>query len=305
MNDHIQTIVGARGGEKMNNAGSDGEKITGRRVPGGGWYFDALMEQSKKWWGKWRRFASRPRKKVADDWRQWSRFRLWRRTRPFWGSLLIIIAGLLVLWGPIEFLPFAMLPGNSVWAGILVGALLLVMGIIQLLAPSYALITGAIAIVLSLVSLLVAVGGLGIGMILGLIGGAIGVSWRPVVGALKGPTYRRVASTTARPIVRKREVVKSGSADHSKGGPEISSIGVQAVQQASGRSPMEPAGEQINVVVTPDVEASSPQQGVADEQANVASIPHVERVQEGRGTTARGPKKTRIIRQNTEENRRS
>jgi hypothetical protein len=87
-------------------------------------------------------------------------------------------------------LPFALLPGSTVWAGVLVGALLVVMGLIQLLAPSYALITGAIAIVLSLISLLVAVGGLGIGMILGLIGGAIGVAWRPLSGHLYGPTYK-------------------------------------------------------------------------------------------------------------------
>jgi hypothetical protein len=305
MDDHMQSIVSARGGVAMNSAGSDGEKITGRRVPGGGWHLDALMERGKEWWGRWKRFASRPRKRVADDWRQWSRFRLWRRTRPFWGSLLIIIAGLLVLWGPIEFLPFAMLPGNSVWAGILVGALLLVMGIIQLLAPSYALITGAIAIVLSLVSLLVAVGGLGIGMILGLIGGAIGVSWRPITGALKGPTYRRVASTTVRPVVRKQEVVKSGPADHGKSEPRVGSSSTQATQEVSERGTVETAGEQTNVVLTPDVVASDPRQEVGGEQATIASTPDVDGVQEGRGATTRGPRKTKIVRQHTEENRRS
>ena len=196
MNDHTQPTARIQHTSDTNFARTDsGEKITERPSQRQPWRFNALVEQGKRLWRQRNRFALRPRKKSADDWRQWSRFRLWRKTRPFWGSILLILAGLLVLWGPIEFLPFALLPGNSIWAGILVGALLVVMGLIQLLAPSYALITGAIAIVLSLISLLVAVGGLGIGMILGLIGGAIGVSWRPLSGHLSGPTYRRPTST--------------------------------------------------------------------------------------------------------------
>ncbi|MBV9614053.1 MAG: hypothetical protein JO031_01195 [Ktedonobacteraceae bacterium] len=117
----------------------------------------------------------------AQSWRLRVRFRMWRKGRPFWGAILMMLAGLLILWGPASLLQLAMLPGNSIWAGLLVGALLFVMGLIQLLAPSYALITGAIGIVLSLISLIVALGGLGIGMLLGIIGGSLGVAWRPVV----------------------------------------------------------------------------------------------------------------------------
>ncbi|GCE30234.1 hypothetical protein KDA_57180 [Dictyobacter alpinus] len=116
----------------------------------------------------------------TDDWRTWSQFQLWRRTRPFTGSILIILAGLLVLWGPAALLPFALLPGSNIWAGILVGGLLLVMGLIQLLAPTNALVAGSIAVVLSLVSLIVAAGGFGIGMLLGITGGAMGIAWQPV-----------------------------------------------------------------------------------------------------------------------------
>ena len=113
----------------------------------------------------------------------WSRFRLWRRTRPFASSVLLILAGLLVLWGPLNLLQYAFLPGSMLWAALLVGTLLVLMGVIQLIAPFHSLITGAIGIVLSLVSLFVALGGLGIGMILGIIGGALAVAWRPVTPA--------------------------------------------------------------------------------------------------------------------------
>ena len=110
----------------------------------------------------------------------WASFRLWRLRRPFGGAILMLIASLLMIWGPMSLLRFALLPGSTIWAGLLVAGLLFVMALIQLLAPSHALITGAIGLVLSLVSLLVAgFGGLVIGAILGIIGSALGVAWQP------------------------------------------------------------------------------------------------------------------------------
>ncbi|HTI14679.1 MAG TPA: DUF6114 domain-containing protein [Dictyobacter sp.] len=113
--------------------------------------------------------------------RKWiTNFRLWRLQRPFWGSLLMIIASLLMSWGPVTLLRFALFPGSTIWSGLLVGSLLFVMGIIQMFVPSYALITGAVGVVLSLISLFVAgFGGLIIGMLMGIVGGALGVAWRP------------------------------------------------------------------------------------------------------------------------------
>jgi hypothetical protein len=117
-------------------------------------------------------------------------FRIWRLRRPFWGSILMIMASMMMLWGPVSLLRFALLPGSSIWAGIFVGILLFIMALIQLLIPSYAVITGGIGVALSLVSLIVAgFGGLGIGAILGTIGSALGVAWRPNAQPL--PTRQR------------------------------------------------------------------------------------------------------------------
>ena len=117
-------------------------------------------------------------------------FRIWRLRRPFWGSILMMLASLMMLWGPVSLLRFALLPGSSIWAGIFVGVLLFIMSLIQLLVPSYAVITGGVGVALSLVSLIVAgFGGLGIGAILGTIGSALGVAWRPNAQPL--PTRQR------------------------------------------------------------------------------------------------------------------
>lgn len=138
-----------------------------------------LAGRAQVWWQQRRGKVTRRQAKPADDWKNWGRFKRWRRSQPFAGSILLILAGILVLIGPLSLVALAFL-GNMIWAGLLVGGLLLVMGLIQLFAPYYSIITGSVGIVLSLVSFVVAVGGFGIGMILGIIGGALGVAWRPV-----------------------------------------------------------------------------------------------------------------------------
>ncbi len=116
----------------------------------------------------------------------WSRFRRWRHARPFAGSILMILAGILMIVGPVSLFQFAAMAGSLLWAGLLVGGLMLVMGLLAMLVPGYALMTGAIGFVLALVSLLTAtVGGFGIGMILGIIGSALCVAWKPVVQPLR------------------------------------------------------------------------------------------------------------------------
>jgi hypothetical protein len=135
--------------------------------------------------------------RLVRQWQQWGRFRRWRRSRPLAGSILLMISGVLVLWGPVALIRLAMLPGSTLWAGLLVGALLVLMGFIQLLVPSYSLITGSVGVVLALISLIASsFGGFGIGMLLGIIGGALGVAWRPVGTPAKKRTRRSPRPTT-------------------------------------------------------------------------------------------------------------
>lgn len=120
------------------------------------------------------------RKDSLENWQNWSKFRLWRRTRPFWGSVWMIVAALILLAFPISLLQFAFLV-NTLWASLVIGGLILVMALIQLFLPSYAVITGSIGLVLSLVSFITnTFGGLALGMLLGIIGCALSIAWRPV-----------------------------------------------------------------------------------------------------------------------------
>jgi hypothetical protein len=105
----------------------------------------------------------------------------------------MIIAALILLFFPLSLLQYAFLL-NSIWASILVGGLLLVMGLIQLFLPSYSVMTGSIGIVLSLVSFLTnSFGGLALGMLLGIIGCALSIAWRPV------PRSRLIATSSSTP----------------------------------------------------------------------------------------------------------
>lgn len=129
---------------------------------------------------KTRTRKSKVKKDPLADWQNWSKFRLWRNTRPLWGSVLMIIGAATLLTSPLLLLQFAFLM-NTLWASLLIGGLLLVMGLIQLFLPTYAVITGSIGIVLSLVSFITnTLGACGIGMLLGIIGCALSIAWRPV-----------------------------------------------------------------------------------------------------------------------------
>lgn len=137
-----------------------------------------MLAKTRSWLP--RRRQGKSKKDSLADWQNWSKFRLWRRTRPFWGSVWMIVAALILLVFPISLLQFAFLM-TTLWASLVIGGLILAMGLIQLFLPSYAVITGSIGMVLSLVSFVTnTFGGLALGMLLGIIGCALSIAWRPV-----------------------------------------------------------------------------------------------------------------------------
>ncbi|MFV2197674.1 DUF6114 domain-containing protein [Nocardiopsis sp. LOL_012] len=117
----------------------------------------------------------------------WGRFRSWRRTRPFWGGLLLVAAGVEILIAPaaqsliipIDLIIYAGIAGVS---GTLIGALLTAVGVLSWLQTAQHTFFGIVGLMLALVSFVTSnFGGFVIGMLLGIIGGALVFAWAPDV----------------------------------------------------------------------------------------------------------------------------
>lgn len=113
------------------------------------------------------------------------RFRVWRRTRPFWGGLLSAIAGFPILYFPYAHLrlgDLTMAMATTGGAGALViGLLMIALGVSSWFQPATRIFCGIAVTILALISVPVSnLGGFTIGLILGLIGGGLLCAWAPV-----------------------------------------------------------------------------------------------------------------------------
>ncbi|MBO8185815.1 DUF6114 domain-containing protein [Streptomyces spirodelae] len=119
-------------------------------------------------------------------------FRHWRGQRPFWGGMLTLLAGIPIMYVPYQNLTLGSLTirmSTTAGAGsLIIGVLLVVLGLTMWFQPHSRVFAGVAAILLSLVSLVVSnFGAFLIGFLLGLIGGALGVSWAPGKPVEAGP----------------------------------------------------------------------------------------------------------------------
>jgi hypothetical protein len=114
------------------------------------------------------------------------RWRPWRRSRPFWGGLLLILAGLELLAIPLSgvlvsgAVKLVIYIGIAGVAGVVIGALLIVAGLVTWFNPANKTFYSIAGIVLGLVSFPASnLGGLLIGMLLAILGGSIAFAWMP------------------------------------------------------------------------------------------------------------------------------
>lgn len=109
------------------------------------------------------------------------RFRRWRRIRPFWGGLLTALAGVQI-FGTTQMslggLSFQMGPtGFLSW---LIPTILVACGMFMWFTPQHRMFYAVIAAVTALFSLIgVNLGGFFIGLLLGMVGSALGFAWTP------------------------------------------------------------------------------------------------------------------------------
>jgi len=108
-------------------------------------------------------------------------FRHWRRSRPFWAGLLVLLGGGIITLGPASAYKVILSAGDVVWEGILVGALITIFGLFIWFQPSARHFFGVLVVVLALVSFLTSdIGGFIIGMTLAMTGGSMAFAWVPV-----------------------------------------------------------------------------------------------------------------------------
>ncbi|TGB14337.1 DUF6114 domain-containing protein [Streptomyces sp. MZ04] len=107
--------------------------------------------------------------------------RRWRRTRPFWGGLLLVLGGAELLLVPLSPLTVLVSLGLGGLAAIGIGLALIAAGIFLWLLPHAHHYVSVNALILSVLSFAATnLGGFLVGMALGIAGSAMGFGWTPV-----------------------------------------------------------------------------------------------------------------------------
>ena len=113
-------------------------------------------------------------------------FRGWRRTRPFWGGFLLLLAGIELLLIPLSGIfihgavRLVVYIGIGGVFGVLLGALLIACGLLLWLNPAHRTFYAIAGVLLAVLSFIASnLGGFFIGMLLGIIGGSMGFGWTP------------------------------------------------------------------------------------------------------------------------------
>ena len=143
-------------------------------------------------------------------------FRDWRRSRPFWGGLLLLLAGVELIAIPL----LSVLAHGSVKVviyigiggvfGVLIGGLLVACGLLTWFHPVQRVFYAIAGVLLALGSFVATnLGGFFVGMLLGVIGASLSFGWTPGPGRLAGQHRPRPA---ARGSVLRRPGARDGSA---------------------------------------------------------------------------------------------
>lgn len=110
-----------------------------------------------------------------------ARLRAWRRTRPFWGGLLLVLGGAELLLVPLSPLTVLVSLGPGGIAAIGIGAALIAAGLFLWFLPQARAYVSVHALLLSVLSFVATnLGGFLVGMLLGIAGSALGFGWTPL-----------------------------------------------------------------------------------------------------------------------------
>ncbi|MFI7603507.1 DUF6114 domain-containing protein [Micromonospora sp. NPDC049366] len=114
--------------------------------------------------------------------RAWRGFRRWRRSRPFWGGLVIALAGVEMFASTrmtLNGLSFS--SGATGLQALLIPSILVTCGLLLWFTPAQRLFYSVVAAVTSVYSLIgLNLGGFFLGLLLGVVGSALAFAWTPL-----------------------------------------------------------------------------------------------------------------------------
>jgi hypothetical protein len=125
-------------------------------------------------------------------------FRRWRRSRPFWGGLLLTLSGAEILLTEKASLKVVMHIGMQGLAGYLLPVIMVLCGLLILFNPAQRLFYSIIGVLLSLGTWVTSnMGGFFIGLLLGVTGSCMAFGWLPDQEPRKRVLRRRSKAPTA------------------------------------------------------------------------------------------------------------
>jgi Family of unknown function (DUF6114) len=194
-------------------------------------------------------------------------FRIWRRSRPFWGGLLLLLAGLEMLaipllselaHAPVKVIIYIGIGGVF---GVLIGGLLVACGLLIWFHPSQRVFYAIAGVLLAVVSFVATnLGGFFVGMLLGVTGGSLSFAWAPV--AEREPAARRHRrprhddpSDGLGIVLRDQAGGRTAPGDHRRSGDRLMALAITPlvlsglVLPGSLGSSMRPASSQLVCII--------------------------------------------------------
>lgn len=215
--------------------------------------------------------------------RHW--FRGWRRSRPFWAGVYLLISGGIILSLPLAPLPIMLTVGMAAISGAAIGFIIIVSGLFVWFAPQQRTFIAVVAAVCCAISFVTSnLGGFGIGMIFGLLGASMAFGWQPPGNSAEGRRQAaRRRAIVARRTARKDPAIGAGPAIEN---PAIESLPTTTLAlttskaspeltPASGISDSEAGDPEAT---DPDiVEEEDPSLEAADQGLRASNAPRAER----------------------------
>jgi hypothetical protein len=178
----------------------------------------------------------------------WRRFGDWRRARPFWGGLLMVLsAAVLFLSANLTLKAMQVHFGQEGFLSYLLPLMLLLCGLLVWFTPAQRLFYAVIGLLTAVYSLIgLNLGGFGVGMLLGIAGGALVIAWTPAPATSTAPP----TETTTAPATETPGALSPESSITDAGSPPPGAFSRDGVAQPAGPLPVagsEPDGPTMNL----------------------------------------------------------